>query len=201
MIQWKLTAGRFAQGPDVFNGGVLRLETSEELTPAREFGWILRSLGERGVVAAVDAVLVARPRASNHKHGLAQDLPHPGGARNTAARAERCGTVVGGHSDLPIRGQGRMPTGGGFVTRSDLSSLRFSGLERLEKPKAGFERHVRESVGVRRVDVDAQQYGLLVVTRPRKRGAQESNRSGLTAHGGRDARALAAGVDHSCDRR
>ncbi len=49
----------------MLDGGVLLLESSEELIPAREFGFILRSLGERGVLDAVDAVLVARPPASS----------------------------------------------------------------------------------------------------------------------------------------
>lgn len=61
VIQWILTAGRFPADPTVLDGAVLLLEASEELIPAREFGWILRSLGERGLLAAVDAVLVARP--------------------------------------------------------------------------------------------------------------------------------------------
>lgn len=65
VVQWILTAGRFPADSSVLNGGVLLLEASEELTPAREFGWILRSLGERGILTAVDAVLVARPPASN----------------------------------------------------------------------------------------------------------------------------------------
>jgi len=65
VIQWILTAGRFPADTGVLDGGVLILETSEEIIPAREFGWILRSLGERGVLAAVSAVLVARPPASS----------------------------------------------------------------------------------------------------------------------------------------
>jgi muramoyltetrapeptide carboxypeptidase LdcA involved in peptidoglycan recycling len=60
-----LTAGRFPSDPSVVEGGVLLLETSEDLIPAREFGWIIRSLGERGLLAAVDAVLVSRPPTSN----------------------------------------------------------------------------------------------------------------------------------------
>ncbi|HEY1574605.1 MAG TPA: LD-carboxypeptidase [Pseudonocardiaceae bacterium] len=62
VIQWILTAGRFPADPAVLAGAVLLLETSEDVIPAPEFGWILRSLGERGVLAAVAAVLVARPR-------------------------------------------------------------------------------------------------------------------------------------------
>lgn len=65
VLQWILTAGRFPADPAEVGGGVLLLETSEELIPAREFGWILRSLGERGLLAAVDAVVVARPPTSD----------------------------------------------------------------------------------------------------------------------------------------
>ncbi|WP_406060461.1 S66 peptidase family protein [Micromonospora sp. NBC_00860] len=66
VIQWILTAGRFPFSPEVLQGGVLLIETSEELLPAREVGWIVRSLGERGLLSAVDAVLVARPPVSDH---------------------------------------------------------------------------------------------------------------------------------------
>ncbi|QYJ04306.1 LD-carboxypeptidase [Nocardioides panacisoli] len=65
VLQWILTAGRFPADPAVLGGGVLLLESSEELIPAREFGWILRALGERGLLSAVDAVLVARAASAN----------------------------------------------------------------------------------------------------------------------------------------
>jgi muramoyltetrapeptide carboxypeptidase LdcA involved in peptidoglycan recycling len=65
VVQWLLTAGRFPTDPAVVEGGILLLESSEEVIPAREFGWILRSLGERGLLAAVSGVLVARPPASD----------------------------------------------------------------------------------------------------------------------------------------
>jgi muramoyltetrapeptide carboxypeptidase LdcA involved in peptidoglycan recycling len=65
VVQWILTAGRFPADPAVLEGGVLILESSEDLIPAREFGWITRSLGERGILAAVDAVVVARPPTSD----------------------------------------------------------------------------------------------------------------------------------------
>lgn len=65
VIQWMLTAGRVPADPSVLDGGVLIIETSELLIPATEFGWILRSLGERGLLAAVDAILIARPPASD----------------------------------------------------------------------------------------------------------------------------------------
>jgi len=65
VVQWILTAGRFPADPAVVRGGVLLLESSEELIPAREFGRIVRSLGERGLLAEVDAVVVARPPTSS----------------------------------------------------------------------------------------------------------------------------------------
>jgi muramoyltetrapeptide carboxypeptidase LdcA involved in peptidoglycan recycling len=65
VIEWILTAGRFPFEPGALDGSVLIIETSEELLPARNVGWIVRSLGERGILAAVDAVLAARPPVSD----------------------------------------------------------------------------------------------------------------------------------------
>lgn len=73
VIEWVLTAGRFPFDPDVLDGGVLIIETSEELLPARNVGWIVRSLGERGILAAVGAVLVGRPPVSDFTHRPAAD--------------------------------------------------------------------------------------------------------------------------------
>jgi muramoyltetrapeptide carboxypeptidase LdcA involved in peptidoglycan recycling len=87
VLQWILTAGRFPTDPGVLHGGVLLLETSEEIIPAREFGWILRSLGERGVLAAVGAVLVARPPASSLQS-------RPSAAERAAHRAEQRDTAI-----------------------------------------------------------------------------------------------------------
>ena len=82
VVQWVLTVGRFPADPSVLDGGVLLLESSEDLIPAREFGWILRSLGERGLLAAVDAVLVARPPTSDF-------TVRPNPAERAARRAEQ----------------------------------------------------------------------------------------------------------------
>jgi muramoyltetrapeptide carboxypeptidase LdcA involved in peptidoglycan recycling len=87
VIQWLLTAGRFPTDPSVLDGGVLLVETSEEVIPAREMGWILRSLGERGMLAAVDAVLVARPPASSMEK-------HPSPAECAAYRVQQRDTAV-----------------------------------------------------------------------------------------------------------
>ena len=82
VVQWVITVGRFPADPSVLDGGVLLLESSEDLIPAREFGWILRSLGERGLLAAVDAVLVARPPTSDF-------TVRPNPAERAARRAEQ----------------------------------------------------------------------------------------------------------------
>lgn len=86
VIQWILTAGRFPTDPAVLDGGVLLLETSEEIIPAQEFGWILRSLGERGLLTAADAVVVARPPASSFekKPSITERAAHRAEQRDVA---------------------------------------------------------------------------------------------------------------------
>jgi muramoyltetrapeptide carboxypeptidase LdcA involved in peptidoglycan recycling len=88
VLQEVLTAGRFPFGPDVLDGGVLIIETSEELLPARTVGWIVRALGERGVLGAVGAVLVARPPVSDFTR-------RPPAAERARLRAEQRDVVVG----------------------------------------------------------------------------------------------------------
>lgn len=87
VMEWILTAGRFPFPPDVLDGGVLLIETSEELLPAPNVGWIVRSLGERGLLEAVDAVLVGRPPVSDFTH-------RPGADDRARLRAEQRDTVV-----------------------------------------------------------------------------------------------------------
>lgn len=88
VLQWLLTADRFTTDLRVLEGGVLLLESSEELIPAREFGWILRSLGERGVLDAVAAVVVARPPASNFEQ-------RPDRHARAGLRAAQAETAIG----------------------------------------------------------------------------------------------------------
>ncbi|GGK14615.1 LD-carboxypeptidase [Pilimelia terevasa] len=60
VVAWLLMAGRVPELPD---GAVLLLETSEELVPAREVYRIMRSMGERGLLQRCDALLMGRPKA------------------------------------------------------------------------------------------------------------------------------------------
>jgi muramoyltetrapeptide carboxypeptidase LdcA involved in peptidoglycan recycling len=87
VMEWVLTAGRFPFDADVLRGGVLLLETSEELLPARNVGWIVRSLGERGILAAIDAVLLARPPVSDL-------VTRPSAPERAALRAQQRDVVV-----------------------------------------------------------------------------------------------------------
>jgi muramoyltetrapeptide carboxypeptidase LdcA involved in peptidoglycan recycling len=87
VLEWVLTAGRFPFPADVLRGGVLLIETSEELLPARNVGRIVRSLGERGILRAVDAVLVARPPVSDFTR-------QPSAADRDRLRAEQRDAVV-----------------------------------------------------------------------------------------------------------
>jgi muramoyltetrapeptide carboxypeptidase LdcA involved in peptidoglycan recycling len=87
VIEWILTAGRFPASPDVLAGGVLLLETSENLLPARNVGWIVRSLGERGILSAVDAVLLGRPPVSDF-------TTRPDQAQRARLRAEQAAVVT-----------------------------------------------------------------------------------------------------------
>ncbi len=87
VLEWVLAAGRFPTDPHVLDGGVLLVETSELLLSAQSVGWILRCLGERGLLAAVDAVLVARPPVSNFDR-------HPDAAERSRLRAEQRDVVI-----------------------------------------------------------------------------------------------------------
>lgn len=87
VIEWLLTAGRFPFDHRVLDGAVLILETSEELLPARNVGWIVRSLGERGFLRAANAVLLARPPVSDFTH-------RPSAEEGGRLRAEQRDEVV-----------------------------------------------------------------------------------------------------------
>ncbi|MEV7339821.1 S66 peptidase family protein [Streptomyces sp. NPDC093544] len=64
ILAWLLMADReIARDPSVYDGHVLFLETSEEMPKANDVFWILRSMGERGLLQRFPALLMARPKA------------------------------------------------------------------------------------------------------------------------------------------
>ncbi|KAA2253922.1 LD-carboxypeptidase [Solihabitans fulvus] len=65
VLSWMLMADRAIQPSDTYAGGVLLLETSEELPSADEVYRILRSMGERGLLGQFPAALVGRAKTSS----------------------------------------------------------------------------------------------------------------------------------------
>lgn len=63
ILAWLLTADReIPLGLSVHDGGVLFLETSEELPSGEEVFRVLRSMGERGLLQRFSALLMGRPK-------------------------------------------------------------------------------------------------------------------------------------------
>ncbi|WP_069164081.1 S66 family peptidase [Nocardia altamirensis] len=62
ILSWLLMADRAIQPVAAYAGGVLMLETSEELPSHTEVYRILRNMGERGLLSQFAAVLVAKPK-------------------------------------------------------------------------------------------------------------------------------------------
>ncbi|MGY4956466.1 S66 family peptidase [Streptomyces nigrescens] len=64
VLSWMLMADREIQeDPAAYDGCVLFLETSEELPGADEVYFVLRSMGERGLLRRFPALLMGRPKA------------------------------------------------------------------------------------------------------------------------------------------
>ncbi|MBZ3902987.1 S66 family peptidase [Streptomyces griseiscabiei] len=64
ILGWLLMADReVPRDPSVFDGGVLFLETSEELPSGEEVFRTLRNMGERGLLRRFSALLMGRPKA------------------------------------------------------------------------------------------------------------------------------------------
>ncbi|MDQ0580300.1 S66 family peptidase [Streptomyces rishiriensis] len=80
ILSWLLMADReIARDPAVYDGGVLVLETSEELPSATEVFRILRNMGERGLLRCFPALLMARAKTWSFEH--------PNGAEEAARYA------------------------------------------------------------------------------------------------------------------
>ena len=70
ILSWLAMADRCIGDPDRFGGGVLLLESSEEMPQAEAVYRILRNLGERGLLSPFDAVLVARAKSWSFEQPL-----------------------------------------------------------------------------------------------------------------------------------
>ncbi|MDR6978270.1 muramoyltetrapeptide carboxypeptidase LdcA involved in peptidoglycan recycling [Streptomyces sp. 3330] len=69
ILSWLLMADReIARDPAAYDGGVLVLETSEELPSATEVFRILRNMGERGLLRRFPALLMARAKSWSFEH-------------------------------------------------------------------------------------------------------------------------------------
>ena len=87
VVAWLLMAGRCVAPAPEYRGGVLFLETSEELPPATEVYRILRCMGERDLLGQFAAVLLGRARAWSFDH------PAPPGERDTYQAGQRAAVL------------------------------------------------------------------------------------------------------------
>jgi muramoyltetrapeptide carboxypeptidase LdcA involved in peptidoglycan recycling len=89
VLAWLLMAGQAIPSADDCRGGVLFLETSEELPSATEVYRILRALGERGLLGVFSAVLFGRPKAwaLDHRNTPEQKSAYLGDQREAVLRA------------------------------------------------------------------------------------------------------------------
>src|SRR5215472_7530306 len=73
VLAWLLMAGRAIPSADDCRGGILFLETSEELPPATAVYRVLRAIGERGLLDVFSAVLFGRAKAWAQDHRSTPD--------------------------------------------------------------------------------------------------------------------------------
>ncbi|WP_327256728.1 S66 family peptidase [Streptomyces sp. NBC_01244] len=63
IISWLLMADRAVRPAEEYAGGVLFLETSEDMPSAQDVYWILRGMGERGLLRQFPALLMGRAKS------------------------------------------------------------------------------------------------------------------------------------------
>lgn len=90
VIDWIGLADRFGFAPDVLDGAILLVETSELLPTADWVRWTLRALGERGLLEPLAGVVAARAPVSDF--GRRPDAPER--ARLRAAQRDAVVDVV-----------------------------------------------------------------------------------------------------------
>ena len=67
IVEWHLMTERYLPDPAALDGGVLAIETAEDMPSADRVKWTLMCMGERGLLDRFDAVLVGRPATRNHR--------------------------------------------------------------------------------------------------------------------------------------
>ena len=87
ILHWNLAAGRWIRPVEDYAGGVLLIETSEEMPSATEVFRMLRNAGERGLLGQFPAILVATAK------GTALDRPRTP-AQREAYRDEQRAAVL-----------------------------------------------------------------------------------------------------------
>ena len=87
IVEWTLAVGRWMRPVSAYEGCVLALEASEDIPSADECFYMLRNLGERGILGAASALLWARPPVSSREILRSE-------AESDAARAERREAVL-----------------------------------------------------------------------------------------------------------
>ncbi|WP_353826931.1 S66 family peptidase [Agromyces sp. SYSU T0242] len=65
VLDWIMVADRFPFSPDVLDGTILLMETSETLPSADWVSGMLQAMGERGLLAPLAGVIAARPPTSS----------------------------------------------------------------------------------------------------------------------------------------
>jgi muramoyltetrapeptide carboxypeptidase LdcA involved in peptidoglycan recycling len=70
IVSWLLMADRGVLPVDAYSGCVLFLETSEDMPPAQEVYWILRNMGERGLLQQFPALLMGRAKSWSFQNQL-----------------------------------------------------------------------------------------------------------------------------------
>ncbi len=71
ILSWLMMADRDIPSAADVEGGVLFLETSEEMPPAKDVYRILRNMGERGLLQAFPALLIGRAKSWSFEHRFA----------------------------------------------------------------------------------------------------------------------------------
>lgn len=99
ILSWVLAVGRFVRPVEEYRGGVLMLETSEELPAPEEVYRMLRLLGERGLLAGFDALVWGRPIVDDQR-----SVPDPRAASRARAayREQVLRAVAEYHEDMVV---------------------------------------------------------------------------------------------------